>query len=41
MKEFKIIGCIIAFLILVGISCWAIEQSLHFFLPTGWLEVLV
>ena len=41
MGKFKIIGCIIAFLILAGISCWATEQSLHLLLPTGWPEVLV
>ncbi len=41
MGNFKIIGCIIAFLILAGISCWATEQSLHLLLPTGWPEVLV
>lgn len=41
MKKFKIIGCIIAFLILAGISCWATEQSLHLLLPAGWPEILV
>lgn len=40
-KKIKVIGCIIAFLILAGISCWATEQSLHLLLPTGWPEVLV
>lgn len=41
MGKFKVIGCIIAFLILAGISCWATEQSLHLLLPAGWPEVLV
>lgn len=41
MGKFKIIGCIIAFLILAGISCWATEQSLHLLLPAGWPEILV
>lgn len=41
MEKFRVIGCIIAFLILAGISCWATEQSLHLLLPAGWPEVLV
>lgn len=41
MEKFKVIGCIVAFLILAGISCWATEQSLHLLLPTGWPEILV
>ncbi len=41
MEKFRVIGCIIAFLILAGISCWATEQSLHLLLPAGWPEILV
>lgn len=41
MGKFRVIGCIIAFLILAGISCWATEQSLHLLLPAGWPEILV
>lgn len=41
MEKFKVIGSIVAFLILAGISCWATEQSLHLLLPAGWPEVLV
>lgn len=41
MNKFKFIGCIIGFLILAGISCWATEQSLHLLLPAGWPEILV
>jgi len=41
MNKFKFIGCIVGFLILAGISCWATEQSLHLLLPAGWPEILV
>lgn len=41
MNKFKVIGSIIAFLILAGISCWATEKSLHMLLPAGWPEILV
>ena len=41
MGKFKVIGSIIAFLILAGISCWATEKSLHMLLPAGWPEILV
>jgi hypothetical protein len=41
MKQFRVIGCCLGFIILAGISCWATEQSLHLLLPTGWPEVLV
>ena len=41
MNKFRVIGCILAFIILAGISCWATEKSLHLLLPAGWPEVLV
>ena len=41
MGTFKTVGCLIAFILLAGISCWATEQSLHLLLPTGWPEILV
>lgn len=41
MNKFKVIGSIMAFLILAGISCWATEKSLHMLLPAGWPEMLV
>ena len=40
-QKFKILGSLVAFLILAGISCWATEKSLHLLLPAGWPEVLV
>lgn len=41
MSKFRVIGSLIAFLILAGISCWATEKSLHMLLPAGWPEILV
>lgn len=41
MTNIRFIGCITAFLILAGISCWATEQSLHLLLPAGWPEAIV
>ena len=41
MNKFKVIGSIIAFLILAGISCWATEKSLHMLLPGDWPEIIV
>lgn len=41
MNKFRVIVCILAFIILAGISCWATEKSLHLLLPAGWPEVLV
>lgn len=41
MNKFRIIGSLISFLILAGISCWATEKSLHMLLPAGWPEILV
>lgn len=35
------ITCLILYLGLAGISCWATEQSLHLLLPSGWPEFIV
>ena len=40
-QKFKILGSLVAFLILAGISCWATEKSLHLLLPAGWYGALL